>query len=64
MDPMLVWKAGEEDMQYVKKHAVHEKVTMSQRWKETGKNPIKTGWADTNKGTSECPSIRCRWTQA
>ena len=39
-------------MQYVKKHAVYEKVTMSQCWKETGKNLIKTGWADTNKGTS------------
>ena len=34
---------------------------MSQCWKETGKNPIKTGWADTNKGTSECPNIRSRW---
>ena len=34
---------------------------MSQCWKETVKNPIKTGWADTNKGTSECPNIRSRW---
>ena len=47
-------------MQYVKKHAVYENVPMSQCWKETGKNPIKTGWADTNKGTSECPNIRSR----
>ena len=47
-------------MQYVKKHAVHEKAPMSQCWKETGKNPIKTGWADTNKGTSECPNIGSR----
>ena len=39
-------------MQYVKKHAVCEKVPMS---------PIKTGWADTNKGTSECPNKRSRW---
>ena len=23
---------------------------MSQCWRETGKSPIKTGWADTNKG--------------
>ena len=43
------------------KHAVFEKVPMSQCLKETGKNPIKTGWADTNKGTSECPNIRSRW---
>ena len=32
-------------------HAVYEKVPMSQCWKETGKNPIKTGWAD----------MRSRW---
>ena len=40
---------------------MNEKVPMSQCWKETGRNPIKTGWADTNKGTSECPNIRSRW---
>ena len=61
LDPVLVRKAREEEMQYVKKHAVCEKVPMSQCWKETGKNPIKTGWADTNKGTSECPNVRSRW---
>ena len=61
MDPVLVRKAREEEMQFVKKHAVYEKVPMSQCWKETGKNPIKTGWADTNKGTSECPNMRSRW---
>ena len=38
----------------MKKHAVYEKVPVGQCWKETGKNSIKTGWADTNKGTSEC----------
>ena len=58
LDPVFVRKAREEEMQYVKKHAVYEKVPMSQCWKETGKNPIKTG---TNKGTSECPNIRSRW---
>ena len=61
LDPVLVRKAREEEMQYVKKHVVYEKVPISQCWKETGKNPIKTGWADTNKGTSECPNIRSRW---
>ena len=61
LDPALVRMALEEEMQYVKKHAVYEKVPMSQCWKETVKNPIKTGWADTNKGTSECPNMRSRW---
>ena len=50
-----------EEMQHVTKHAVYEKVPVSQCWKETGKNPIKTGWADMNKGTSECPGVGSRW---
>ena len=61
VDPVLIRKAREEEMQHVKKHAVYETVPMSQCWKETGKNPIKTGWADTNMGTSECPNMRPRW---
>ena len=61
LDPVLVRKAREEEMQYVKKHAVYALVPMSQCWKKTGKNPIKTGWADRNKGTSECPNTRSRW---
>ena len=28
---------------------------------ETARNFIKTKWADTNKGTSECPNVRSRW---
>ena len=58
---ILIRKAREEEMLYVKKHPVYEKVPMSQCWKETVKNTIKTGWADTNKGTSECPNMRSRW---
>ena len=61
LNPILVRKAREEEMRYVEKHAVYEKVPMSHCWKETGKNPINTGWADTNKGTSECPNMRSRW---
>ena len=61
LDPVLVRKAREEEMQYVKKHVVCEKVLLEPVLKETGKNPIKTGWADTNKGTSECPNRRSRW---
>ena len=61
LDPILVRKAREEEMQYVKKHAVYETVPMSQCWKETGENPIKAGWTDTRKGASECPNMRSRW---
>ena len=54
-------QVGDAEMQYVKKHAVYEKVSMSQCWKETGKNLLKTGWADTNNGKSERPNIGSRW---
>ena len=52
LDPVLIRKAS----------GVSEKVTMSQGWKETGKNPVKTGWADTNK-ISMGQGIQ-HWTQA
>ena len=54
-DPALKRKARQEKTQYLKMHAVHEKVPMSQCWMETG-------WAGTIKGTSECPNMRPRST--
>ena len=56
LDTVLVREARVEEMQRAEKHAVHEKVLRSQSWEETGKNPIKTAWADTKKGTSDCPN--------
>ena len=43
LDPVLVRKAREEEMQHVKMYAVYEKVPMSQCWKETENNTIQTG---------------------
>ena len=40
---------------------MYEKVTTGQCWKAMGKNLIKTGWADTNMCTSDCPNTRSRW---
>ena len=57
LDLVLIRKAREEEMQHVMKHAVYEKVPMSQCWKETGKNPTRqTGWTRTR----ERPSVRTR----
>ena len=53
--------ARAEEMTYVKKHVVYERVPRSMCWRETGKPPISTGWADTNKGTTEKPNVRSRW---
>ena len=40
-DPILVRKAREEEMQYVKQHAVCEKVPMSQCSKVTKRTPSR-----------------------
>ena len=50
-----------EEMEYVRKHQVYTRVPRAQCYAETGRPPIKTGWADTNKGTHEAPNVRCRW---
>ena len=55
LDPILVRKAREEEMQYVQKHAVYEKVPMTQCWKDTGKNPSRQAG---QTRTRERPSVR------
>ena len=50
LDPILVRKAREEEVQYVKKHEVYEKVPMSQCWKETVKNPYQDWLGGHEKG--------------
>ena len=45
------WRKGRaKEMQCVEKHAVCEKVPLSQCSEETGKNKIKTALAETNNG--------------
>ena len=61
LQPELVRKGREEEMCYVRKHRVYDKVPRSQCYQDTGKAPIKTGWAETNKGTEAEPNVRCRW---
>ena len=61
LDSELVAIARSDEMQYVRKHKVYTRVPLEQCWLETGRAPIKTGWADTNKGTGELPNIRSRW---
>ena len=55
LDPVLVRKARGEETQYVKKHAVYEKVPMSQCGKETGNNPSRLAG---RTRTRERPSVR------
>ena len=61
MDTQLVRKGREEELKFVKKHDVYVRATREECWKETGRSPIKTGWAETNKGSLQAPNVRCRW---
>ena len=55
LDPVLIRKAREEDMQHVKEHAVYEKVTIGA---SAGRRPWRS---HTNKGTSECLNTGSQW---
>jgi hypothetical protein len=39
---------------------LYTKVSLGECWARTGKAPITTKWVDVNKGSSQCPDIRCR----
>ena len=60
LDAELVRKARAEEMEYVHRMKVYEKVPLSMCIEETGKQPINVGWVDVNKGDDENPEIRCR----
>lgn len=61
LDPALAVKGREEEMKFVHRHRVYSRVPRSVCYQETGKPPIKTGWAETDKGTENQPNVRCRW---
>ena len=61
LDPAEVLKARAEEMSYISKHKLYDKVPRSLCYEKTGKAPIRSGWVDTNKGTSKEPNFRSRW---
>ena len=61
LDSKLIAQARKEEMAFVSKHCLYERVPREECYRETGKAPIKTGWADTNKGSEDQPNIRSRW---
>ena len=56
----MVIEARREEMGYVKRRHVYDRVPWSQAKERTGKNPIKLRWVDTNKGTDKEPLYRSR----
>ena len=57
----LCAKARREEMEYIRRHKMHTRVSRETCLRETGTAPIKTGWAETDKGQPGKPDVRARW---
>ena len=60
LDPQKVKRAREEEIEYVKKVDLYEKVPIQQCYARTGKAPITVRWIDINKGDDVNPNYRSR----
>ena len=50
LDPELCAKARREEVEYMRRHKMYVRVPREVCSRETGKAPIKTVWAETDKG--------------
>ena len=55
LDPELILKAREEEMEQFRKHEVYEKMKEEVCWAVTGKGPTLARWIDVNKGDEANP---------
>jgi hypothetical protein len=60
LDPKLALKAKREEITFMKSLGLFDETDEVECWLRTGKAPISTRWVVINKGTAECPDIRCR----
>ena len=62
LDPELELcaKARREEVEYILRHKMCTKVSRETCLRETGKAPIRTGWAETDKGQPGKPNVRAR----
>ena len=61
LDPELCAKARREEVGYIRRHKMYVRGPREVCLRETGKAPIKTGWAETDKGQPGKPNVRARW---
>ena len=48
-------------MEYIRRHKLYTRVPEKCACVRQGKAPIKTGWAETDKGQPGKPHVRARW---
>ena len=61
IDLELCAKARREEVEYIRRHNTYVRVPREVCLRETGKAPIKTGLAETDKGQPGKPNVRARW---
>ena len=52
LDLELCAQARREEAEYIRRHKMYTRVTRETCLRETGKAPIKTGWAETDRGAT------------
>ena len=60
LNPRAVRQSREEEIDYVRKMKLYNKVPISECYKETGRKPVSVRWVDTDKGTATEPNLRSR----
>ena len=55
-----VKRARAEEVDFLRKEGVYEKIPVEECWRATGHGPTSVKWIDTNKGTVERPVYRSR----
>ena len=55
-----VCEARREDILYMKYRRIWSQVDEDECWEKTGKKLVSVKWVDTNKGSVEVATIRCR----
>ena len=61
LDLELCARARREEVEYIRRHKMYTRVSRETCLRETGRAPIKTGWAETEKGQPGQPNMRARW---
>ena len=61
LDPELCAKARRNEVEYIRRHKMCTRVSREVCLRETGRAPIKTGWAEIDKVQPGKPNVRARW---
>ena len=61
LNPEMCAKARREEVEYIRRHKMYTSAPREVCPRETAKAPVKTGWAETDKGQPGKPNVGERW---